>query len=269
MKRIYLISTFLLLLAVIVLNFYSCKKELPQSDSGKIIFNFKHQVGNEDLEVDELLYTDAAGYKYLINEIQYFISDVRLYKSDGTVKHIQDWKAIHYVDTDIQTTHQWEVFDEITPGTYDSISFVFGIDSASNQSYMYVNSPENNMFWPDQLGGGYHYMKCNGKYESEDGAPLLPFNLHLGIGQVYSGETNDVNQIIGFVHNHFRVSLSESSFTITKDRTNSFSIIMNVEQWFKEPYVFDHQEYGAYIMQNQKAMNMVRQNGHNVFSIEK
>ncbi len=261
---VVLSSLFLIFLCV-----NACKKDEEKTNSGKIVFEFKHRVDGDVLEVDRLNYTDYAGYKYLINEIQYFISKVKLYKSDGTVNEINEWKSIHYVDTDIEDTQKWEVFDEIIPGLYDSISFVFGIDSASNESYMYANPPENNMFWPDNLGGGYHYLKCNGKYQDPPTLRLLPFNMHLGIGQIYATDTINVNQITGFIHNYFTVSLPGSSFEIKNEETKLFSIVMNIEQWFKDPHVYDHKEYGSYIMQTQEAMNIVKENGHNVFSFER
>ncbi|MEZ5147908.1 MAG: hypothetical protein R2759_12815 [Bacteroidales bacterium] len=37
---------------------------------------------------------------------------------------IDDWKDIHYVDTDIPDSRRWEVYDKITPDEYDSVSFL-------------------------------------------------------------------------------------------------------------------------------------------------
>ena len=55
------------------------------------------------------------------------------------------------------------------------------------------------MFWPEMLGGGYHYMKMNMIWS--DTSALNPFNMHLGIGQIYSSLEPNVDSITGFVPN--------------------------------------------------------------------
>ena len=61
-------------------------------------------------------YVNAAGNPYEVNEVQYFISDVTLHRSDGTKKLIEDWKDIHYVEIDIPSTLEWAVYDDIPSG---------------------------------------------------------------------------------------------------------------------------------------------------------
>ncbi len=240
-------------------------KPPEQPGQGKIAFHFKHLINGQPIIYDSLMYTNAAGNKYMVNEIQYFISDVTLYKNDGSEKMIKDWQRIYYVDSDLDNTWNWEVYDDIAPGTYDSISFIFGIPDEENISFMYVNPPERDMFWPEYLGGGYHYMKLNGKWlEAGQTWQTTPFDFHLGRGQIYYSYPDS---IIGFIDNSFRVSLPASEFTISAGQTKDIEIKMNVENWFKDPHLFNLDVYGGYIMQNQEAMQMAKENGHNVFSV--
>jgi hypothetical protein len=240
--------------------------ETPENKSAKITFTFSHVVYGEPARFDTLVYTNEAGNNYLINEIQYFISDVTLYKADGSVKMIDDWKDIHYVDTDIPGTWNWEVFDDIEPGQYDSISFTFGINEEKNISFMFVNPPESYMFWPEYLGGGYHYLKLNGKWlKPGQTTQTTPFDFHLGIGQIYS---HYPDSIIGFVHNYFTVSLPHSDFFLQESENKVIGFVMNIEEWFIDPHIYDHNTWGGDIMQNQEAMNLAKENGWNVFSIQ-
>ena len=258
-------STFKLINLLFLLIFFlnACKED-PKGN-GKIIIHFAHSVDGNPLEVDTLKYLNAAGNPYLISEIQYFISDVTLYKADGTSKLIDEWKDIHYVDTDLPETFTWEVYDEIPAGHYDSISFTFGISQEKNISFMYVNPPESFMFWPEYLGGGYHYMKLNGKWlEEGQTVQTTPFNCHLGIGQIYYSYPDS---IIGYIHNDFRVSLPGSSFEMVEDGKKQINLTMNIENWFKEPHIYNFDEWGSYTMQNQEAMQTLTENGHNVFSV--
>jgi hypothetical protein len=259
-----LISGYLILIVPFLI--ISCKDKKEDAEvNGKINIHFDHNVNGNPLEVDTLKYINAAGNPYLISEIQYFISDVILYKGDGTSQLIDAKKDIHYVDTDLPETHTWEVFDGIPAGHYDSIAFTFGISQDKNHSFMFVNPPESFMFWPEYLGGGYHYMKLNGKW-LEDGQTVqtTPFNCHLGIGQIYF---NYPDSIIGFIHNDFRVSLPGSSFDMGSGEKKQINLTMNIENWFKEPHIYDFDVWGSYTMQNQEAMQTLRENGHNVFSV--
>ncbi len=249
----------------------SCRKDPPiqepVTEYGKIGFTFTHQVDGMPLETDTMKYTNAAGNLYCINQLMYFISDVKLHKSDGTVFLIDDWKDIDYVDIDIPSTLSWDVYDKIPAGSYDSISFTFGISQAKNQSFMFVNPPEVNMMWPDVLGGGYHYMMMNGKW-LDNTSHVNNFAFHLGIGQLYKSDSiNNPDSIYAFVQNYFNVKLPNSAFTIEKDKTRQIEIIMNIESWFETPHIYDHNYWGGAIMQNQPAMLMIKQNGFDVFSV--
>jgi len=250
----------------------ACKQdppEPPQQDIGNIMFVFEHMVNGNPLQIDTMLYTNAAGNEYLVTEVQYFISDVILHSSESGDILIDDWKDIHYVDNDIESTMIWSVFDDIPMGNYDSISFTFGITKEKNISLMYVNPPDRDMFWPEVLGGGYHYLKLNGKWKDDSMTQNLPFEFHLGIGQIYSGDTINVNDITGYVHNDFRVTMDESSFGVGRDQTAQIPIIMNIENWFQNPNIYDHADYADNIMQDQDAMNVACENGKDVFAIGK
>lgn len=131
---------------------------------------------------------------------------------------------------------------------------------------MYVNAPEKDMFWPEFLGGGYHYMKLNGKWLPEgQTSQTIPFDFHLGIGQIYHAYPDSIT---GYVHNYFDVSLPGSEFSIDAGETWELKITMHVENWFNDPHIYDHDVFGGYIMQNQEAMQLVKENGFNVFTLE-
>lgn len=257
------------LIVSIGILFSACKEDQPEEKvdpSGKIVFNFKHFLSDDPLFFDTLMYTNAAGNTYLVNEIQYFISDVTLFNTDGSEILIDDWKDIHYVDTDIPNSHRWEVYDKISIGIYDSINFTFGIADEKNISYMFVNPPESFMFWPEFLGGGYHSMKLNGKWlEEGQQTQTTPFDFHLGRGQIYHSYPDSIT---GFIPNDFKVSLPGSNFIMSSNNVMEFDVVMHVENWFKDTHIYDHDVWGGYIMQNQDAMQMVKENGWNVFSIE-
>lgn len=267
--KIRVFAIVIVLMTACVLLFSGCRDKGggdPEPKTGKLRLSFTHLVKGVPLVLDNVWYVNEAGNQYNIDQLMYFISDVKLYKNDGSVIIIDDWKDIHYADVEIPSTLSWDVFDPIPSGTYDSIGFTFGISQEKNQSFMYVNAPEVNMMWPDVLGGGYHYLMINGKWK--DLANIeQPFNFHLGIGQLYKSNVINTDSIYAFVQNYFYVSLPNSSFTIETDKTRQIELIMNIESWFKTPHVYDHNVWGGGIMQNQPAMQMAKENGYDVFSI--
>jgi hypothetical protein len=260
------------LISLFIVFIVSCKKdnpitEEPNPEFGKVSFTFSHKVEGQPLAVDTFLYTNAAGNSYLISNIQYFISDISLHEAGGAFYTIAQDNGIHYIDSDVPSSQTWSVTDNIPTGDYQSISFTFGINETKNQSNMYVNPPESNMFWPEALGGGYHYMKLNGEWIDTIGSPRL-FNFHLGIGQIYAGGVIIIDSITGFVQNYFTVTLPASSFKLEKDQTKTIKIVMNIESWFETPHIWDFDYWGGSIMQNQDAMQTIKENGVDVFTID-
>ena len=258
---IYPFMVFLVLLGLLELSGCTGNTE-PEPAQGKIGFTFNHVVEGNPVVFDTMIYQNAAGNQYLVNEIQYFVSDFTLWQN-GHGLMLDKWEDIHYVDTDIPDTWSYQPADDIPEGSYDSLTFIFGISEEKNQSFMFVNPPESFMFWPEYLGGGYHYMKLNGKWKDPEGI-INPFNFHLGIGQIYDNDGN----ITGFIQNYFTVHLPGSSFTISNGETTHANITMHINEWFNNPNIFDFNYWGGNIMENQAAMHSGIENGHNVFSIE-
>jgi len=252
------------LFLAIFLNSCDDKEQTPENTIVKI--QFRHSVDGGPLEFNKMIYTNTAGNNYEISEIMYFISDLRLYKHDGSIVTTDGWDNIHYVDLTLPETLEWITGNKIPAGVYDSLTFTFGLSAENNQSFMFVNPPEVNMAWPEVLGGGYHYMMMNGWWKDLAGT-RKPFNFHLGIGQIYANNSGDPDDITGFVHNAFTVKPEGGAFTVTKGRTHTGILVMNIESWFDTPLVYDHNHFGGAIMQNQEAMHTVCQNGADVFSL--
>lgn len=263
-KTICLILTTFIGLGILL--FSSCEKKpiaQNQEPAGKLKFNFEHYVDGSPMVLNAMNYTNAANNQYLIYEVQYFVTDVVIYKHDGSSKMIKDWTDYHYVDTNIPTSLKWEVYDSIPTGDYDSIAFYFGFTDAKNISFMFSKTPERNMNWPEPDGGGYHCMKLNGKWLDTNNV-IRGFDFHLGRGQSYDSLGN---QVPPYFDNSFRVSLPNSEFTIDEGKTTEITIRMNIEKWFKEPHIYDHNKWGGDIMEKQEALKIVSENGWNVFSV--
>ena len=253
------------LLLILLTIFISCKKPTKE-DIVFLRLSFEHKIDNQAVVLNTQHYRNEAGNEYRIDEVKYFISSIELIKNDGTKTTLKQDDGIHYVDMDYPQTLSWDILEYIPEGHYDSIRFIFGMNEADNYSYRFVNPPETNMTWPQFLGGGYHYMMINGKFHQGD-TLWSPLNVHLGKGQVYQGSSLSADSIIGFVDNHFQVTLP-ISYLIKRDQTANLTLTMHIEKWFKEPSVYDFNYWGGHIMQNQAAMYTLKENGRTVFTVE-
>lgn len=252
--------TFISFCVFMIFSIYSCdfSSQNNKVEFGKLQMNISHSI-----KADTFNYINAAGNKFMISEIQYFISDIKLYGKNGDTIVLNKYNDIHYVDTDIPATFVYSPSDSIKVGVYDKMSFTFGINGKKNKSHLFVNPPESFMFWPEYLGGGYHYMKLNGKWLDTLNQPKV-FNFHLGIGQNYDESRNVTN----FVQNYFEVNMENSSVEVKPSEVAEINVVMLVENWFRSPNIWDFNKYGGKIMQNQKAISLACENGHDVFLIK-
>jgi hypothetical protein len=277
----------ILFLSFFILFLASCtdKKQEINSDSS-ISLNFQHTIDHIPFAKDQFLYTNKAGNVYMISDIQWFISDIQFTMSDGTIVRPESDQTFIYIDSDLPETSRIE-FNHLPAGQFQKISFTFGLDEVNNTSYRFVNPPESYMFWPEYLGGGYHYMKLNGKWIDMDNLEV-PFNFHLGIGQLpvenrlssdtyfHFGSVENYTHcegftpplklpdVLSFVQNYFTVS-QDISFELMPELTTKLFLEMQLDQWFDSKTVYDHNEWGGSVMQQQDVQQIARENGKSVF----
>ena len=260
----------IIFLSLLMLMVYSCTKqhslEITPISYSNLIFTFSHKVDGQSLKFDTMLYHTSLGTSYEVTDLQYFISRVSLHSVNGKWHNINSGDGIHYTDARNNYSCSWWVNDLLPAGTYDTVAFVFGLDEKQNTSGRFPDPPERDMFWPSVLGGGYHYMKMNLKWKSNNMELSLPFMFHLGIGQVYPPNTINPDSIIGFVQNYFRVSLP-CKLDLTTGGYHQVMLQMNIDRWFDGENAFDFAAYPNGIMQNQEGMFRACLNGRKAFSV--
>ncbi|MCX6243638.1 MAG: hypothetical protein NTU98_02940 [Bacteroidetes bacterium] len=257
-------------LAILIAIFSSCVKhdslEVTVYQYSNVILTFSHQVKGASLKFDTMLYRTSLGNQYQVSDLQYFISGVYFHQAKGKWQEISTDKGIHYTDARDNYSCSWWLKDQIQAGEYDSIAFTFGLDEKQNFSGRFTDPPERDMFWPDLLGGGYHYMKLNLKWKNDTMVQPLPFMFHLGIGQVYAGNTVNTDSIIGFVQNYFKVILP-CKMTLKSGGYHQVMLQMDIARWFDGENAFDFAAYPNGIMQNQDGMYRACLNGRKAFDV--
>lgn len=252
-----------LLVILFIVVAMACSK---RNEKAEIDINIGYEINGMPLVTDTLCYVNEAGNTFLITEVQWFLSNLELKNEAGNwttllQRNLLDTAGINrvfYMDTNTpesQTLHT----QPLPISHYTALRFTFGLDETDNQTGLFNDPPESEMFWPDFLGGGYHYMKLNGKFVDAEGR-LSPLAIHLGIGQ-----NEDCTE---FYQNYFIVELP-LNFDVKANDENQLNLTMVIDNWFRNPHTIDFNEIGSHIMQNQTAQRLFNGNGKDVFRIGK
>jgi hypothetical protein len=215
---------------------------------------FEHQWDGEPIKLDgSTPYHNPAGNILTFNNIEYFISDLSINGASSSIVTLGN-PDIRYINNDsaystLHLTHQ------IPAGRYQGIRFIFGIDSTRNKSNLFPNSPEKNMFWPENMGGGYHYMKIDGKWKNQGESTDQPFGLHMGALKITNEDGNSRTY-----HKFFPVWVARN-IEIKQHEITNVKVVMNVKQWMDYPKVWDFNVMGGEIMSRERAMDSLRRNG--------
>jgi hypothetical protein len=232
-------------------------------ERGHIGITFSHLIRNEPIILNEMRYENAAGNPYEITDVEWFISDVTLVSANGREIILKDAFS-HFVSTKLANTLEWSPVDNIPADNYTQFKFTFGLTGEKNLPGQFPDLPESSMAWPYAMGGengGYHYMKMDG-FWSNDSNVRMPFNFHLGVGQLY----NENHEVIDYVQNTFVVNVP-IDLTVKDATSHHLQLNMYVNAWFDARYHYDFNVMGGSTMMNQEALSMIRSNGYHAFSI--
>jgi hypothetical protein len=221
-------------------------------DDTTLEIEFNHSVGSESLVFNNVQYTSASGNTYSVEKLVYLISDIVVYNQNGDSVVVDNE---HYVDAEDISTLIFTTSQSLPLGTYTSVKFTFGLNADKNNSGRFPNAPESNMEWPEMIGGGYHFMKLEGKYDSLATGNIKNYATHTG-SQTMMGNTN---------LNHFEVVIAQEFIVEGHDKA-SIQLNMDINNWYDSP-IYDFNDYDAGIMMSMPTQNIVQENGANVFSI--
>ena len=240
---------FILLLSL-VLFMTACSDDDEKITNGNVTLNFTHNWDGESVSstsFNTISLNNANGEILSISKLRYLVSNISLVKSNGDLILLSNYILVDLTND----ANSLEVID-IPLDTYTSMIFTFGFNEEDNIDGGYLDLNSTSWNWPTMLGGGYHFMQLEGKYE--DSGALSPFAYHMGTAR----KSMDV-----FEQNFFDVSLD--GFSLTDDAT--IEIKMNVAEWFKNPNTWDLNVLNINLMPNYDAQKMMRQNGKSVFSL--
>jgi hypothetical protein len=239
--RVPVLVTPILALAVIIPACTEDEGTPPTSPAtGTVLFSFDHEVGSQPLVLESSTtnfpYTNAAGNQYNVEELEYLVSDFRLYRANGTSIGVEDFlfREAHEEDT---RSYAWA---GIPAGTYTAVSFIFGIDAEKNKTGG-LGPSFLELLWPNDWGGGYHYMEMNGHHLSS-GVTVASCKTHTGRRFVKNADpcppACPPGPDVVAHHHYFEVKKSITPFEVKGGETWEITWVMDVNGWYEDP-VFD------------------------------
>lgn len=155
----------LLLIASVTL--VSCKKDDVQTTGpGDIMLHFDNVAGTADLALNTDTYSNALGQNYTISKFDYYISNIKLKKADGTEYVVPQAKSYFLVKESDAASQEVELSD-VPAGDYNELVFTLGVDSlrctADISQRTGVLDPATGglgMYWA--WNSGYIFMKMEG-----------------------------------------------------------------------------------------------------------
>lgn len=203
-----------ILFLVGLIAFLSCKKDTKNSDPvappvttppptyNNVRINFTNMVGNAVLQISkDTAYAGFIAPKYLnanndtfyVTRLSYYISGIRLKKSDNTYyDEVGGYSRYHLLDAKDSTNTCKFSLTGVPLGNYVSIEFIIGVDSAANCSGAQTGSldPIQGMFW--SWASGYIFYKLEA-YSASAGV-FNSHNIQFDIGG-YTVPYNNIKRI--------------------------------------------------------------------------
>lgn len=161
--------------SVISLSLTGCKDdpETPTLQTGKVTLEFDHKVGTAPLVLATKEFTTPAGDQFTVTKFRYYISNIKLTRTDGT-QYVQP-ESYYLVNEEVDASQKLTI-DQVPTGDYTGLTFTIGVDSARNVSGVQtgVLAPSD-MFWTWK--SGYIFLKLEG-YSPQ--APTGGLTFHIG-----------------------------------------------------------------------------------------
>ena len=226
---------------LIPLIFGSCDKE--EKLTTNLTVNFTHTVDNASLIIglgcsnggeclpdhscclngSLLPYENSASEKYNVQRLQYVISDISLHSNQDNLL----LKDVHFINLEDLSTLHIDI-GKLENAEYTSISFTMGLTNAKNQNNAFLNEYWHTlMIWPEIMGGGYHYMKLEGDFDTI----TQGYATHTGALQMM----NDPMRMDYSFNTNIPITLN------VDDNLGDVSININMEvnNWYRNPNIYN------------------------------
>lgn len=251
LNKLLLLSALMLLMAI-----QACQPDdtdKPQPKTGFLALNFEHHVDGEPLYLDSFLYENETGNKYRIGRLQYYVSN---FVFEGCECGPQDLEDDYYLISNIDDPTfggrfiREQIKMELPVGSFKSFEFGLGVDSFRNANGPYNEDLDFNYGMNWTWTGDYIFLKLEGKFIDTSGSEKN-FIFHTGGNLAY--EVVDLE--------------ADNPFEIPENDTTTLTLSVNLNEFFRNPYVFNLNSLNANMAPGETA-DSVSTNYRTMFSLK-
>lgn len=187
------------LLAIIALGLavFSCDTKDTDTSlnpvlTGRMRIAFDNVAGTSDLKLNTGTYQNAAGESFAVTKLNYFVSNIRLRKADGS-DYVVSQDSSYFLIQEEKPASQTITLANVPTGNYTGITFVVGVDSVrsladiSKRTGVLDPGLNNGMYW--EWNSGYIFLKLEGTSAVAPASQSNAFFYHIGgFGGGYNGK---------------------------------------------------------------------------------
>lgn len=232
------LSTLLAVAALLLVSIQGCKKDDHDHDHntnpGSIELSFDNVAGSEALVFGNV-YVNEAGEQLTFNKLLYYVSNVKLVKTDGTEYEVPKDSCYFLIDHSVAASRTVTI-NNVPAGSYSGVKFIIGVDSLKSTTDISQRTGSLDpagaaaeMYW--SWNSGYIFVKCEG---TSPQAPLdtisntRPFFYHIGgYGGYSSPALNNIKNA--------SISNSGEAAEVAEGNTPEMHIKVDILQLFKSP----------------------------------
>jgi hypothetical protein len=203
----------LLMKAMVLIMPCSLLDQVAMAQDGELQISFTHSANGKPIVFRDSIYQNAFGENYNIYKLKYYIGQIKVEGLDKPINALP-----YYL---INAAGANEITLKLPPGKYKGISFLLGVDSASNCSGAQSGALDalNDMFWT--WNSGYVFFKLEGR-SSSSSADLQRIEHHIG---GYKAENNVARTI--------RLHLDRDSIVeISNQKITRLTISVNLDRYW-------------------------------------
>jgi hypothetical protein len=171
-------------------------------ETENVTLRINNVVGNSPLILNDKTYTNSSGEKFTITTINYFISNIKLKRKDGTdytVPQDSSYFLIKEIDSTSKSIHL-----RVPEGTYTAVNFIVGVDSLRSTTDLSHRTGAldisggmlDGMYWTWNIG--YIFFKLEGICEQAkiDNTGQKKFRYHIGgFGGYNKPSINNIKEV--------------------------------------------------------------------------
>jgi hypothetical protein len=249
--------TLLGLLVLPLALFNSCKKDSDTLDStGSVNFTVRNVAGAQDLVLNTTAATTATGEKFTISTFEYYLSNIKFTKADGTTYAAPD--TYFLVNQEKPASLSFTV-PGVPAGDYTGVSFLVGVDAQKTGLTDPVTftgdlNQANNMYWT--WNSGHIFLKLEGTITST--TPSKPLTCHIG------GYTDPNNAIVTAAP-----TVNGAKLTVQAGRTPQLALKADVTKVFDGPTPVALSTFTGAHMPSAQSVQLARNYAAGMFSVEK